>query len=118
MSGGIEEMARDALIAKAQHDEDFALAEDGDNINTEPLSINNTTADDWDALKHPLDVQVGGDHYKKYTIQPVEYIIANGLGFCEGNVIKYVTRYRDKGGVDDLKKARHFIDLLIAMAGK
>lgn len=65
------------------------------------------------ALTH----QEGGDHYKKLKIQPVEYIHANGLGFCEGSVIKYVTRWRDKGGIRDLKKARHFIDLLIEMEG-
>lgn len=57
--------------------------------------------------------QVGGNHYAKLQIQPVEYIHKNGLGFCEGNVVKYVTRWKDKGGVEDLKKARHFLDLLI-----
>ncbi|MCX2802244.1 DUF3310 domain-containing protein [Microbulbifer thermotolerans] len=60
-----------------------------------------------------LDVQVGGDHYKTLAIQPVEYIHANKIGFLEGSVIKYVTRWRNKNGIEDLKKARHFIDLLI-----
>jgi len=60
-----------------------------------------------------LDVQVDGDHYKKLKIQPVEYIHANGIGYFEGNVIKYVTRWRDKGGIADLEKAKHYIDLLI-----
>ena len=46
-------------------------------------------------------------------IQPVEYILANGLGFCEGAVVKYVSRWKDKGGIEDLKKARHFLDLYI-----
>jgi hypothetical protein len=64
----------------------------------------------------PLQTQVGGDHYKKLKIQPVEYMIANNIGFCEGCVIKYVTRWKDKGGVEDLKKARHFLDMLIASA--
>jgi hypothetical protein len=64
-----------------------------------------------------LDHQEGGNHYKKLKIQPVEYIHANGLGFCEGSVVKYITRWRDKGGIHDLKKARHFIDLLIEMEG-
>lgn len=59
------------------------------------------------------DIQVGGNHYKDMAIQPIEYILGNGLGFCEGNVIKYVTRYSQKNGVEDLKKARHYIDLLI-----
>ena len=52
---------------------------------------------------------------KNMAIQPVEYIHRNALGFCEGSVIKYVSRWRAKGGVEDLKKARHFIDLLIEM---
>lgn len=60
-----------------------------------------------------LDTQVGGQHYKDLKIQPFEYIHANGIPFAEGSVIKYVTRWRAKGGVEDLKKARHFLDLLI-----
>ena len=59
--------------------------------------------------------QVGGEHYKKLAIQPVEYIHANGIGYFEGNVIKYVTRWRDKGGLGDLHKAKHYIDLLIEL---
>ena len=60
-----------------------------------------------------LDHQEGGDHYKTKAIQPVEYCMANGIGFMEGSVIKYVTRWRDKGGVQDLKKAIHFLELLV-----
>ncbi len=62
-----------------------------------------------------LDVQEGGDHYKGRSIQPVEYIHSNGLGFCEGNVVKYITRWRDKNGIADLKKAKHYIDLLVEL---
>jgi hypothetical protein len=62
-----------------------------------------------------LNTQVAGDHYKKLKIQPVEYIHANGLGYFEGNIVKYVTRWRDKGGVDDLRKARHFLYKLIEL---
>lgn len=58
--------------------------------------------------------QIGGSHYTKMKIQPIEYVLANGLTFIEGNVIKYVSRWKDKGGVEDLKKARHMLDLLIA----
>lgn len=61
----------------------------------------------------PLDVQVGGSHYKDMAIQPVEFIHANGIGYFEGNVIKYVARWRKKNGLADLEKARHYIDLLI-----
>lgn len=62
-----------------------------------------------------LDVQVAGDHYKKLAIQPVQYIHANGIGYFEGNVIKYVSRWRDKGGLADLEKAKHYIELLIEL---
>ena len=64
-----------------------------------------------------LNHQEGGGHYKSLVIQPVEYIHKNNIGFCEGSAIKYLTRWRDKGGVEDLRKARHFIDLLIELEG-
>ena len=57
--------------------------------------------------------QVGGNHYKNYKIQPVEFIIKNNIGFVEGNIIKYVLRFKEKGGVQDLEKAKHYIELLI-----
>lgn len=60
-----------------------------------------------------LTTQVGGNHYKDMPIQPVEYIHKNALGYFEGCVIKYVSRWRKKNGVEDLRKARHFLDLLI-----
>ena len=60
-----------------------------------------------------LEVQVGGNHYKELPIQPVQYIYENGIGYFEGNVIKYVTRWRSKGGIPDLEKAKHYIDMLI-----
>lgn len=61
------------------------------------------------------DTQVGGGHYKDMPIQPVAYIHANGIPFIEGCVIKYVSRWRSKNGIEDLRKARHFIDLLIEL---
>ena len=61
----------------------------------------------------PLATQIGGDHYKSMAIQPAEYIYKNNLGFFEGCVIKYVSRWRAKNKIEDLKKARHFLDLLI-----
>lgn len=51
-------------------------------------------------------------HYDM-EIQPIEYIIKNRLGFCEANIVKYVSRYEDKGGLSDLRKARHYLDMLI-----
>jgi hypothetical protein len=62
-----------------------------------------------------LDEQVGGEHYKNLAIQPVEYIHTNGIGYVEGCVIKYVTRWRSKGGLNDLLKARHYLDVLIEL---
>ena len=59
------------------------------------------------------DHQVAGDHYKKLKIQPIEYILANEMQFCEGAIIKYISRWRDKGGVEDLRKIKHFCDFLI-----
>jgi len=60
-----------------------------------------------------LDRQEGGDHYKKLAIQPAEYCHRNGMGGLESYVVKYITRFRDKGGLLDLNKAKHCIDLLI-----
>lgn len=60
-----------------------------------------------------FEVQVGGDHYAKRGIQPLEYILANKLDFCQGNVVKYVTRFRDKNGAEDLKKVIHYAMFLL-----
>ena len=62
-----------------------------------------------------LNTQVAGSHYKSLKIQPIEFIHANGIPFAEGSVIKYVTRWRDKGGIADLEKAKHFLELLIEL---
>lgn len=63
--------------------------------------------------KSPLDVQTGGDHYKKMKIQPAYYNWANNIGFIEGSCIKYLSRWRSKGGVEDLRKSMHLHELLI-----
>jgi hypothetical protein len=60
-----------------------------------------------------LNKQEGGTHYMKCAIQPIEYIYANRIGFIEGNIIKYITRWRDKNGIEDLKKIIHYCELLI-----
>jgi UDP-3-O-acyl-N-acetylglucosamine deacetylase len=62
-----------------------------------------------------LEKQVSGSHYKSLKIQPIEFIHANNIPFAEGSVIKYVTRWRDKGGIADLEKAKHFLELLIEL---
>ncbi len=60
-----------------------------------------------------LSHQLGGDHYLKMAIQPIEYILANELGFVEGAVVKYVSRWKEKGGIEDLEKALHLLKMLI-----
>ena len=74
-----------------------------------------------DMVPNALDVQVGGTHYKDCAIQPIEYIHANKLGFAEGNVVKYITRHRQKHGADDVRKVIHYCQLLLELeygAGK
>lgn len=67
---------------------------------------------------NPMEQQVGGSHYKDMPIQPVEFIHANAMGYLEGNVVKYISRWRKKNGMADLEKARHYIDLLIQLESR
>ena len=67
------------------------------------------------SVPNPLDSQVGGSHYNRYPMQPIEYAMANRLNYCQANAIKYITRYRDKGGREDLEKAIHNIQILIKL---
>mgnify|MGYP003645278291 CR=1 FL=1 len=60
-----------------------------------------------------LDHQIGGDHYRKFVIQPVEFCYHNNIPYLEATAIKYLCRWRDKGGLQDLEKAKHYIQLLI-----
>jgi hypothetical protein len=60
--------------------------------------------------------QVGGAHYATKAIQPWDFIIANNLGYLEGNIVKYVSRWKEKGGVEDLKKAQHYLQKLIEVS--
>ena len=64
-------------------------------------------------LNEALNHQEGGSHYTKLKIQPMEYSMANGLDACQHTVVKYVTRFRDKGGIQDLRKAIHTLEMLI-----
>lgn len=65
-----------------------------------------------------LDTQVGGDHYKSMPIQPMEFSMANGMDACQHTIIKYVSRFRQKNGIQDLEKAKHVIDMLIEFETK
>jgi hypothetical protein len=61
-----------------------------------------------------LEKQVGGNHYKNCSIQPIEYIEKNNLTFCEGNIVKYITRHRTKGeGRKDIEKVIHYAEMIL-----
>ena len=64
-------------------------------------------------MSDPYDTQVGGNHYKDMAIQPSEFINKNKMQFAEGNAIKYICRHNNKGGKQDLEKAKHYIDMII-----
>ena len=72
----------------------------------------------FDLTSSALEKQVSGNHYKDKGIQPIVYIHANNLGFCAGNVVKYVTRYKTKGGAADIRKAIHYLELLLELVYK
>lgn len=62
-----------------------------------------------------LDVQEGGSHYKVCKIQPIEYMYANNLNYAEGAIVKYITRHRLKGKAEDIRKIKHFCDLILQL---
>ena len=69
-----------------------------------------------DGMTKMMAQKRGSAHYKKSGIEPIQYIMENKLDFCEGNVVKYITRWKFKDGVADLQKARHYLDFLIEAA--
>jgi hypothetical protein len=71
--------------------------------------INEASPDDWDKASKK---QVGGQHYKGMAIQPVDFIVANDIPYCEANAIKYICRHGLKGGLEDIDKAIHYLELL------
>jgi len=66
-------------------------------------------------MQDALNKQEGGNHYKDLAIQPIEYIVKNNLDFLQGNIIKYVTRHKNKNGAQDIKKAIHYLELILAL---
>jgi len=73
--------------------------------------IDEATPEEWNRAS-ALTRQVGGTHYKAFSIEPIEFILANEIGYCEGNIIKYVMRHAAKGGIQDLDKVIHYAELL------
>jgi hypothetical protein len=65
-----------------------------------------------------LDIQIGGEHYRKMKIQPIEFIHANELDFLQGNVVKYITRHKNKNGAADVRKALHYCQLILELQYK
>tara|TARA_R100001086_G_scaffold245508_1_gene176506 strand:- start:438 stop:656 length:219 start_codon:yes stop_codon:yes gene_type:complete len=65
------------------------------------------------SIKSAKDKQIMGSHYKDCPIQPIDYIVDNGLGWCEGNIVKYITRHNKKGREEDIKKVIHYAELLL-----
>lgn len=61
------------------------------------------------------DSQVGGDHYKSFAIQPIEFIHANNLDFLQGNIVKYACRHKNKNGADDVRKIIHYANLILQL---
>lgn len=76
-------------------------------------AIDMPTAEEDEAFNAINENQIGGDHYKSKAIQPWDFISSNNLGYLEGNIVKYVSRWKDKGGVQDLEKAMHYLQKLI-----
>ena len=77
--------------------------------------IRETVAPPSPPMPDALKTQVGGDHYKKLKIQPVEFIHANEIDFLSGNVIKYISRHNDKNGAADVRKAIHYCQLILQL---
>lgn len=77
---------------------------------TSPKCLDNITPQEWGKASH---IQIGGDHYRDLAIQPAYFCHVNSIPYLEATAIKYLCRWRKKNGIEDLKKAKHFIDLLI-----
>lgn len=97
------------------------ITREGEDMECEDKQENNDAGDSKAERRlylPPKSTQVGGDHYSKMKIQPIDFITANGIGYIEGNIIKYVCRYKSKNGVEDLKKAQHYLQMLIEQEEK
>ena len=96
------------IICKEQFTQEEGVARHGE-YKVYPFEIEEVK------VSSALDVQVGGNHYKHFKIQPVEFIQKNELNHCEASIVKYATRHKVKNGKEDLLKIKHYVDLLIEM---
>ena len=78
--------------------------------------MSNTSSLEGDtATEKATDKQIGGNHYKQFKIQPIEFITKNKLSFIQGCIIKYICRFENKNGIEDLEKIKHYCDLQIQL---
>lgn len=75
--------------------------------------VDDDSSNEKESTDSVLDIQHGGSHYKDKKIQPIEYITANNLDFCQGNIVKYVTRHKDKNGAEDIRKVIHYAQFIL-----
>jgi hypothetical protein len=80
-------------------------------IDEQMAGLNAVSPGEWDVVR-ALDKQVGGKHYKEFAIQPIEFVMANELNYCEANIVKYACRHHMKGGAEDVDKIIHYAELL------
>jgi hypothetical protein len=102
-------------IARAERDAAQGRFKIPQKADTMRRSLDDVSVDEWTKSNQDYLAskrQVGGDHYKEMVIQPLEFVVRNNLGFCEANAIKYVCRHHAKGGVKDIDKAIHYLQLL------
>jgi hypothetical protein len=109
----INEAARELLRREQVRVMEAQLAADNPSAKTESKKDACTCRRADGESYDPFKSQVGGKHYLGFKIQPAYFCIANGLTAAEAHVVKYVCRWRSKGGISDLKKARHWLEMLI-----
>ena len=95
-----------AMAAETWYDHKTRVKLVNDSLNNEPT---------FTPVNSSLDIQEGGDHYKKYKIQPIEFCFVNNIPVLEANAQKYILRHADKNGMGDLRKARHYLELMAEM---
>lgn len=89
----------------------IASSEPGGSTRTTPIASSLPSQQ----LRSSLKRQIGGSHYREMKVQPIEYIMANDMDYCEGAIVKYISRHRQKGGPDDIRKIKHYCDLILQM---
>lgn len=104
-------------LDKWEEQEIASIKFDNDMVYDFKIAIKDHQANPWRHVtglskKSALDIQEGGSHYKDFAIQPIEYITKNSIPYPEGNVIKYVSRHSKKNGIEDIKKAIHYLKLI------